>query len=74
MHDLGEMLGILQVFEAVSAEVPKAGAGRRVRGNEDFQRLRYEHLAFVPNRADTRSTVHIQANIVTGVADGLAGV
>jgi hypothetical protein len=68
------MLGILQVFEAVSAEVPKAGAGRRVRGNEDFHRLRDEDLASVSSGADAGGTVHVQSNIVTGAAEGLTGV
>jgi hypothetical protein len=68
VHDLEEMLGVPQVFEAMTAKVPEAHSRRKVRGGERLHGMRDENLASVPSGAYAGGTVHIQTNIVTGAA------
>jgi len=73
-NELEEMLGALEVLQAVLAEVAQRRAGRKRRRDEGPGCLRHEHLASVSRCRDSGRTVDIQPDVVVAAELAIAGV
>jgi hypothetical protein len=72
--DVEEVLGRVEVLEAVLAEVAKGDFGRKLLFDEPARHARKNDLPAVCNRADPRRSMHPEPDVALAAAPGLARV
>ena len=68
------MLGVVDVLQAVIAEIPKGGAGRQAVLDERPGGTGEDDLPAVSRPGDPRGSVHVDADIVVPARNPLAGM
>ncbi|HEX9413785.1 MAG TPA: hypothetical protein VF916_09815, partial [Ktedonobacterales bacterium] len=64
-HDLMQMLGLLQVFEAMRPQVAQRRALWQLWLGQDAGSFGEQHLAAMPHRRDARRAHHVQPDVLT---------
>ena len=73
-RQLRELFGLVQILQAVRAEVEQLRAGRKAAFSERPRRPGEEDLATVAGGCDPRRPVHVHADIAVAADAALAGV